>query len=125
MKRTYLFLLSLCLGIAAREAVAAGVSVQFVNKSSLTIHHIYLSEANEKEWGEDQLGNNETDTIEPGASFTLTDITPNLYDLKLVDADGDECIVGGVKLKASESVTLTNELLIGCQAASAGEEDGE
>ena len=72
-----------------------------------------------------QLGINETDTIVPGSSFTLTDITPNLYDLKLVDADGDECSVGGVKRKTCESVTLTNKLLIGSQAASAGEEAGE
>jgi hypothetical protein len=44
-------------------------------------------------------------------------IPTNKYDMKLVDGDGDECVVEGIKVAASEKVVITDENLIGCQAA--------
>ncbi len=117
--------LALTLGLCAlsSNAFAEGVKVKFTNKSDFSIHHIFLSEVKENDWGPDQLGDGDTDTIEPGDSFTLTDISPNKYDIKIVDEDKDECVVGGVTVAASETVVLTNKDLVGCQVASAEDEE--
>ena len=110
--------------LSSHQALAADkVSVKFTNKSDYSIHHIFLSGVKEDEWGPDQLGDGDSDTIEPGASFTLTDSAPNKYDLKIVDEDQDECVIGGVKIAASEAVTITNQDLVGCQMASAEENE--
>ena len=83
------------------------------NKSKWAVHHMYLSPANDNEWGPDQLG---TQTIEPNAKFTLNKIPCDTYDIKVVDEDGDECIVKGEKFCGNEVTwDLTNEELLGCE----------
>ncbi len=123
MNRSSSLVLSLIVSAFSAEAFAAdGVSVKFDNKSSLTITNLYLSPANVEEWGPDQLGEGANDTIEPGSTFTLSAIKPNVYDIKLVDEDGDDCVAGDIKIKENEAVTLTDELLVGCEVASAAAE---
>ena len=91
----------------------------FKNSSDWAIHNLYFAKSKENDWGPDQLGAKSNDIIAPGASFTLTSIPPGKYDMKIVDEDGDECVVAGVKVVESEKVELTNELLVGCQKATA------
>jgi hypothetical protein len=123
MNRSLSIALALVVSAVSADAFAAdGVSVKFKNKSSLTITNLYLSPTNQSQWGDDQLGDGESDTIEPGSEFTLNNIPASVYDIKLVDEDGDDCVAGGIKLNASETVTLTDELLVGCQVASAAAE---
>ena len=83
------------------------------NKSKWAVHQMFLSPANDNEWGPDQLA---SQTIEPGAKFTLNKIPCNTYDIKVVDEDGDECIVKGEKF-CGHDVTwdLTDEELLGCE----------
>ena len=118
MRRFGYLALALGLGFISNNAFASpGISIKFANKSDYSIHHIYLTETKEKEWGPDQLGDEDNSVIEPGETFTLTDIAPNKYDVMLVDEDKDECIVSGVKIAANETVEITNADLIGCQSS--------
>lgn len=120
MHRSLSIVLALVVSAVSANAFAAdGISVKFKNKSSLTIDNLYLSPAKVAEWGPDQLGDGESDTIEPDAEFTLSKITPSIYDMKIVDEDGDDCIVSSVKIAANETVTITDEILVGCEIASA------
>ncbi|MFO7568201.1 MAG: hypothetical protein R6W75_00250 [Smithellaceae bacterium] len=48
------------------------------NDTSLTINELYLTPANESTWGPDQL----ISDLWPGDSYTLTGITPGIYDVK-------------------------------------------
>jgi len=126
MRRLGYLALALTVGFLAEGASASDkISIKFTNKSDYSIHHIYLSESKENEWGPDQLGDGDADVIDPGESFTLTDISPNKYDVKIVDEDQDECVVGGVKVAANENVILTNKDLVGCQVASAQASEDE
>ena len=85
------------------------------NKSRWAIHELYFSATSERGWGEDQLGKH---TIGTGESFTLTGIPCDKYDVRLVDEDGDECVVESVAVCAdSESWKITDRDLLGCQAA--------
>jgi hypothetical protein len=95
------------------------LSLEFENQSSWEIHELYFSEADESSWGPDQLG---SEVIESGETFELTKIDKGDYDVKIVDEDGDSCEIRDVDFTSSEHFTLTNELLLGCQVATAVEE---
>lgn len=115
--------LAVALGLSGVAASAsADVEVKFDNKTDWSIHHMYLAPTSTEEWGPDQLGD---DTIEPGDNFTLKNIPEGKYDFKIVDEDEDECVVANVSVKASETVKLTNDLLVGCQQATAEQADEE
>lgn len=96
-----------------KKGKKAKASVTIVNKSKYAIHHFYLAFWDDRNWGPDQLGK---DTIEPGESFTLTDIDCDWYDIQLVDEDGDECVVEDIDLCGdSEKWVITNNDLLKCQ----------
>lgn len=119
MKKIHL-LVTLLLASAPMFAIAAEHQVTLGNNTSWTIHELYFSPTKEQDWGPDQLSD---DTIASNASFTLTGIPTGKYDVKIVDEDGDECIIEGVKLADSETVVLNDEMLLGCQGATEQAED--
>lgn len=83
------------------------------NKSKWAVHHLYLSPANENEWGPDQLGQK---TIDPGGTFTLNSIPCNTYDIKVEDEDGDACMIKGEKFCGHDATwDLTDQELLGCE----------
>ena len=109
-------------GVVALSSTAAGSSdskIVITNKSAWAIHHLFLSPTEEREWGEDQLGNH---TVNTGDTFTLTGVPCRAYDVRLVDEDGDECIVEDVGICASNNAwVIDDEDLVGCQAKTQGE----
>jgi hypothetical protein len=125
MKKVAVYLGVALLGLVAAlalpaDAHAAGkgkkAAVKVINKSDWEIHHFFLSSTDEDEWGPDQLGD---EVIGTGESFTLKNIPCDSYDVKLIDEDGDECVVDDVDIcGGAESWTITNKILLGCQAAS-------
>jgi hypothetical protein len=98
------------------QAAPKKANVKVVNKSDWEIHHFFLSSTTDDDWGPDQLGENVIGTDE---AFTLKSIPCDAYDVMLVDEDGDECVVEDVDLcGGSETWTITNKILLGCQEAS-------
>jgi hypothetical protein len=121
MRRSMLLALTIALGLFAGLANAKGskleAKVVVVNQSMWAIHELYLSSTDEADWGPDQLG--PTTVIGTGERYTINKIPCDTYDVKLVDEDGDECVVGGVALCAGSDVwTITDEDLLTCQVAS-------
>lgn len=100
--------------VFASDASAAKKSdVTVNNESEWAINHFYLSPIDEEEWGPDQLGEH---VIKNGGSFTLTDVPCDSYDVKLVDEDGDECIVAEVDICGSDDEwVITDEDLLECE----------
>jgi hypothetical protein len=99
---------------AGAHAAGKKANVKVVNKSDWEIHHFYLSSTDDEDWGPDQLGD---DVIGTGESFQLKQIPCDSYDVKLIDEDGDECEVEDVDIcGGAESWTITNKILLGCQA---------
>jgi hypothetical protein len=83
------------------------------NKTDWAVHHLYVSPAGQSQWGADQLGEV---TIEPGSSFKLNDIPCDTYDIKVVDEDGDECVIPGEELCGHAATwNLTRESLLNCE----------
>ena len=116
-------------GIALAGTVASGLlpdsapalaqdanTLKVSNRSKWEIHHLFLSPSAEEAWGPDQL---EDQILATGGSLTLTGIACDTYDIKLVDEDGDECIVEQEDLCASNYYfVITNEKLSQCEGFS-------
>jgi hypothetical protein len=103
--------------IAPTSAMAADSSViHITNKSDWEIHHFFLAPSESDKWGPDQLGEN---TIKAnGGTFELHKVPCDTWDVKLVDEDGDECVVEGVDICASkEGWVITSKDLIACEGA--------
>jgi|RifCSP16_1_1023843.scaffolds.fasta_scaffold339153_1 hypothetical protein len=90
-------------------------NVTVVNQSAWDIHHFFLSPADENEWGPDQLGDQ---VIGTGDSFELTGVPCDEFDVRLVDEDGDECMVFGVDICGSnERWEIESSDLLECEAS--------
>ena len=86
------------------------------NKSSYAIYHLYLSPSNRRAWGRDQLGRK---VIQPGDSYTLRGIPCGLYDIKVVDNDGDSCEIREIPMCRDHTHwEMTNDSLLSCQGFS-------
>ena len=110
MKKTILVLFLCAL---AAPAFAKKATVKVINQSKWEIHHLFISPAAEEEWGPDQLGE---EVLTKGQSFTITNIPCNEYDVKVVDEDGDECIIEAVDLCRDNSYwKITDKDLLECE----------
>lgn len=107
---------ALALLVLALPAFAAGkkkATVKIINQSQWEIHHVFLSSSDDDTWGPDQL---EDEILAKGESLTLTGISCDLYDIKVVDEDGDECIIEEVDLCGDESYwKITDKALLECE----------
>jgi hypothetical protein len=88
-------------------------NLTITNRSKWAVHHLYLSPTKQSDWGPDQLGDQ---VITSGSKFTLNKIPCNTYDIKVVDEDGDECVIEGEKFCGHEATwDLTDDELLKCE----------
>ena len=114
MKRlTKLALAALLVCSVSAPAFAKKATIKVINQSKWEIHHLYLSSSTDEEWGPDQL---EDEILVKGDSFTITDIPCDDYDIKVVDEDGDECIIEAVDLCRDHTFwKITDKDLLECE----------
>ncbi len=93
------FILTAALMLCTTGWALADVTVTLDNQSSLSIHQLYLSPSTEEEWGPDQLGEQ---LVKPGESIDLKNVPPGIYDVLLVDKDGNECTVEHVEIAGTK-----------------------
>jgi hypothetical protein len=94
--------------------VAPDSQVELRNESKWTIQQLFFAPIGSDRWGPNQLSHN---PVRTGDSFTLTSIRCDKYDAKLVDEDGDECIVRNISLCASDKIwRIGDKDLLKCQA---------
>jgi hypothetical protein len=105
--------LSASLFVCTAQASKFDASVNIVNQSAWDIHQLYLSPVDEGAWGNDQLGDH---VIESGGSYLLHSIPCDSYDVRIVDEDGDACVIGGVDMCANNDAwVITDDDLLTCQ----------
>lgn len=93
------------------SAAAQNATFTVFNRSSYRINHMYVSSTSSNYWGGDRLGN---DILYSNYRSDLQ-IYPGWYDVKLVDQDGDSCIVRDVNFSNGGSWTITDGLLLACE----------
>lgn len=110
--------LALAFALAAGAALAAksDSKVVFVNQSSWSINELYFAPTRDEDWGEDHLGKH---TLDQGDQLTLTGVACGTWDVRVVDEDGDECIIENVALCGdTDKWVIRDDDLLACQAAS-------
>jgi len=96
------------------NAARKTATIKVVNNSKWEIHHLYLSSTSNKHWGPDQLGDNIIES--GGGKYTLTDIDCDHYDIKIVDEDGDECVIEDVEMCGDHTIwKITDKNLLACE----------
>ena len=126
LKRALVAGMVVVVGTASVTALAADkktASVKVVNQSDWSLDKLFLSPVHEAKWGPDQFGD---EVVEKGESFTLTNVPCDTWDVKLVDEDGDVCIVEAVDICASnETWTITSKDLLKCQKKTDAKDDDD
>lgn len=84
------------------------------NTSSFALYEVHFSPSYTTSWPSDSLGRRQV--IASGASLTFTDLRPGEYDVKLVDEDGDACIIWNQKIFQNMSLRVTDSWLLSCEA---------
>lgn len=88
------------------------ISVNIVNNSSREIRNVYLSQVDVDDWGANQLGDT---TISPGHSFTLSNVTCDQQQIKVIGEDQDGCFLSAVVACGSNATwTITNDTVADC-----------
>jgi len=111
MKAMIAIMLVLTGGLAPMVHAQGTYTVQIENATRYSINAVHLSSVTNRWWGPDLLG---ADTLYPGYVFT-THLYSGQYDLKLVDEDGDVCIVPNVSVSGPTSWRITNSWLLNCE----------
>ncbi len=113
MRRSPMYLVLASLTILALPALAGETSKVVVkNLSDWTIEEFYMSPSDERDWGDDLLGDQ---VMEPGDTLTLTNISCDDWDLLGVDEDEDECVLEEVDLCGDRATwDITNGELLDC-----------
>jgi hypothetical protein len=99
--------LPLLAGARARSA-----SINVVNNSGREIVNLYLSHPDADDWGSDLLPDS---TIKTGESFTITNVTCDQSQIKVVAEDKDGCFLSTV-VACGDAVTwtITNDTAADC-----------
>jgi len=94
------------------RAYAPTTAVTIVNNSTSEIRHVYLSPADQDNWGPDQLVNS---VIPSGGSFALSDVACSASSIKVITEDQSGCFLYKV-VTCSEATTwtITNEATPDC-----------
>ncbi len=109
--KTTLFAAALLVTMIApsRPATPSPLDFALVNKTGMTVTHVYVSPTHEDHWGddvmeEDVLANNETVDIEFDTKETVCS-----WDLKVTDSDGDDVEWEELNLCKASKITLKYE----------------
>ena len=113
---------AVALPLGAETKAKRSADVKVTNRTEWEIHELYLSSTDEQNWGPDQLGD---EVIKKDESFTILGIPCDDYDVKIVDEDGDACVVAKVDICGdNQEWAITTADLLQCQAGTAAEKTG-
>ncbi|HAF23151.1 MAG TPA: hypothetical protein DCK93_09630 [Blastocatellia bacterium] len=87
-------------------------AVTIFNNSAREIKHVYFSPTDQDNWGPDQLNNT---VISIGGSFTLSNVSCNAADIKVIAENEDGCFFYRiVSCGESGSWTIANDAAPDC-----------
>jgi hypothetical protein len=111
--RVLLLVAGLCTlaALTPRSSATASLTISIVNNGGVEIRHLYLSPADNDNWGADQL--NQT-AISPGASRNL-EVSWDQSTVKLVAEDQDGCFLNTTVAATGSPVwTITSDTARDC-----------
>jgi hypothetical protein len=116
MRNAPLVVLPLLLALTVSMPAAAAkrtATIKIINQSKWEIHELYLSPGSSHHWGPDQLGEQ---VLAKGESITLKNLDCDHYDIRVVDEDGDECVIEDAELCGDSTYwKITDKELLSCE----------
>jgi hypothetical protein len=95
-------------------AASRSSDVKIVNMSDWKIQELYFSPSEAATWGRDQLKDH---VINPGETFSLSQVPCGVWDVKVVDEDDDSCVVESVDICGASTWTINSKDMLSCQAS--------
>jgi hypothetical protein len=106
------FILGFALGFIPLGASAK--DTRFWNLTANTITSLQLSPAGRNEWGRNQADNDRDGTVDHDERLKITETPPGVYDVRLVDKTGRNCVVPNIQVTAGAVFTIEEKDLKGC-----------
>ena len=93
---------------------ASAKDTRFWNLTANTITSLQLSPAGRNEWGRNQADNDRDGTVDHDERLKITETPPGVYDVRLVDKTGRNCLVPNIQVTAGAVFTIEEKDLKGC-----------
>ena len=106
------FILGFALGFIPLGASAK--DTRFWNLTANTITSLQLSPAGRNEWGRNQADNDRDGTVDHDERLKITETPPGVYDVRLVDKTGRNCVVPNIQVTGGAVFTIEEKDLKGC-----------
>lgn len=103
------FLLTLTLALFAFQAIAADYYVDITNRTGYTIYYAYVSPARSGSWENDVLGNSVLTNGQTHRVF-LRGYTSPIFDVRLVDEDGDSYTFWNVDVSQEDILVTLDDI---------------
>lgn len=104
---------ALALGACATDEGSLDSTLTIDNQSSYAFAEINLSPEDAVDWGSDLLG---ADILAPGELLEVSGVSCDIYDIRIVDDEGDECVLASVDLCLDNAVWRIDDAeLAACQ----------
>jgi hypothetical protein len=101
------------LGACSDDGSDLDSTLTIENESSYAFAEINLSPEDSTNWGSDLLG---ADILEPGELLEVSGVACDVYDIRIVDDEGDECVLASVDLCLDNAVwSIDDAELAACQ----------
>ena len=102
LRARYVFLVALLATGTTKSALPA--ELVLVNTSGVTLSQLYIAPCGNRTWGRNQLAGV---SVWSSKSYTISDIAPGCYDLKVVIPPWNDCMVTGVAMRSAMLWTIT------------------
>jgi hypothetical protein len=96
---------------SAQAVAPPKAALEIVNRSSGIILNLQISGLTDPVWSADFLASG---FIEVAASFTIRDLEPGLYDVRLVRQSGHPCTIENVAVEGTARLELDDAKLSAC-----------
>ena len=91
---------------------ASAADLVVVNEAYFSIiHQLYIAPAKSNNWSENKL---QSKKIARTERFTISNLAPGMYDLKVIDDDNDTCVFPDINVDQNKEWKLTDNAMVGC-----------
>ena len=94
------------LAICAASTPARALELEIENGTPWPITALYLAPASSNDFRHNAMAADDGDPLEPDYTFTITDIGPGRYDLRLVMRPDSDCIVRNIEIGQSRAIVV-------------------
>jgi hypothetical protein len=92
----------------------AQVQITIQNDSDWAFYEMYMTASDYETWGEDLLEMSGQSVLIREEAISISIPAIGYWDLKIIDEDGDECVVTEIYINDHEYVHVTSDMLLDC-----------